>query len=383
MSTENTEEKIQPLTLSDRLRSAEFKERIKEALGNKANVEEFLSNTLIEISKSDDLKACTWDSIMQCAIDAANFGLIPNKQLGHAYLIAYNNYNPKTKTSTKECQLQIGYKGYVKKFAEYGMSVEVETVTNEETGEGRFEEHRGTNPRILHRPLRQGMRTRDNIAIAYAIGMMEGRRDIMAVLSVEEINEISKTEVFDAETRKRVNKQKGVWVSDKRATDFGEMCKKTAIRRLAKISSIDVVNKMSSYEGERDSKALKDVTPEKEPANQDLKNAILNNSAPALEHKKPIVIEPKKEPEKVASAPKHSAPPAQPASSTPLLQPLAKVQITADELIDRLNAAFDIEEVNSILSKNKEAAKSFSSSEMAAFLDAEKWARERTKSVLV
>ena len=264
MSKESAAE-AQPkeLTIIDRLKSPAFADRIKQALGTKANVEEFLSNTLIEISRSEDLKKCTWDSIMQCAIDSANFGLVPNKQLGHAFLIPYKNYNRKTKQSVMECTLQIGYKGYVKKFAEYGMTVETETVTYDEVDQGKFEEHRGSNPLIMHRPIRTGIRNRENIALAYAIGRAPGKSDIITVMSRQDIEEAVKSEYYDYEKEKKVFGLKGAWVdkgASGRATDFGELCKKTAIRRLAKISDIDVVNKMSSYEGERD---MKDVTPEK------------------------------------------------------------------------------------------------------------------------
>jgi len=245
------------------LKGPKIKERIQQALGNKANIEEFLSNILVEIGKNTKLMQCTFDSILQCAIDSANFGLIPNKQLGHAYLIPYeNSYKDESGKWQKrmECQLQIGYKGYIKKFSEYGMNIEVELVTTEEEENGRFEESRGSNPYIKHMPLRKGIRTEKNIYCCYAIGRCDGRKDIMAVMSLDDIKEAAKTEQWNSDTRQKEKSLKGAWVNNARETDFGEMCKKTLIRRLSKISDIDVVNKISSYEGERDDKFI-NVTP--------------------------------------------------------------------------------------------------------------------------
>lgn len=273
--SESAEKK--PLTIMQQLKSSNFKERIQQALGKKGNAEEFLSNVLMEIAKNSKLQDCTVDSVLQCIIDSANLNLTPNKQLGHAYLIPYeNSYQENGQWKKRmECQLQIGYKGYIKKFGEFNMNVEVELVTKGEVETGMFEEIRGSESYIKHRPIRKGLRTEDNIELAYAIGKCEGRKDIIVVMSLEEIMESAKSKAYDKEERKMVNKLKGAWVNNERETDFGEMCKKTLIRRLSKLTDIDVVNYMSSYEGERDEK-IKDITPKN---NELLQQALLSNIA--------------------------------------------------------------------------------------------------------
>lgn len=272
----NAEESKKPLSVLEYIKQPKIKERLQQALGKKANVEEFLSNVLVEIGKSQKLMQCSFDSILQCAIDSANFGLIPNKQLGHAYLIPYeNSYKDDSGKWQKrmECTLQIGYKGYIKKFSEYGMSIEVELVTKEEIEKGYFEEARGSVSYIKHKPIRDGIRHAKNIALAYAIGKCPGRPDIMAVMSLAEIVEAAKTEQWNSDTRQKEKSLKGAWTNNARDTDFAEMCKKTVIRRLSKISDIDVVTKISAYEGERD-ESLKDVTPN----NLILQNAFMDNA---------------------------------------------------------------------------------------------------------
>lgn len=258
MTKEVATQDNKPATVLDLLKGPKAKERLQSALANKADIEEFLSNVLIDISKSPDLMACTFESIMQCAIDSANFGLIPNRQLGHAYLISYNN----SRLKRKECTLQIGYKGYLKKISEYKANVEVELVTQQEIDMGCFTEVRGTETKIIHHPIRTGMRTRENIALGYAIIRAPGLQDVVVVMSKEEIEEVAKTEVWDNALGKKKFVQKGVWTSTARATDFGEMCKKTLIRRAAKLSNIDIINKMSTYEGEKETEIFKNVTPD-------------------------------------------------------------------------------------------------------------------------
>jgi len=229
-------------SVMERLNAEGVKERISKAIGEKFAIEEFMSSISLELARNPSLLACSYESILQCAIDSAAFGLIPNKQLGHVWLIPYKN----------QCTLQFGYKGYLKKFSEYGGTVEVECVTNQEVNEDRFLETRGTHTTIAHRPIRSGLRKKEDIALAYAILRHNNMPDVIVVMSVEEIIEVAATEIYDKELRKKVRRLKGVWNSAERETDFGEMCKKTLIRRLAKLSSIDVVNHMSSYEGERD-----------------------------------------------------------------------------------------------------------------------------------
>lgn len=249
------------LTIIDRLNEQTIKNEIAKALvASKINPDEFLNNMLFDIQRNPALMECTLESILECAKDAAAFGLVPNKQLGHAYLVPYNNYDRRTKQTRKECTLQIGYKGYLKKLAEYGASIEVETVTIEEVEAGKFEEIRGSETKIIHKPIRKGMRTRENIALAYAIIKAPNVQDVVTVMTIEEIEEIAKVEVWDQAQGKKVTKQKGVWASTDRATDFGEMAKKTVIRRAIKVSNIDIVQKMNSYEGENEGRILKNVT---------------------------------------------------------------------------------------------------------------------------
>lgn len=231
------------------------KNRIANALSSKVNIDEFMSNLLIEINKNPDLKECTTESIFQCALDSANFGLVPNKQLGHVWLIPYKKWDPDKEIYIKEAQLQIGYKGYIKKLFENNIVIETELVTHNEVEKGFFQETRGSTSKIIHNPIRTGIRDKNSIALVYAIARKVNMPDIIEVMSIEEIQEAAKTEVYDKNTKKRYKSLKGSWLS-LRITDFGEMCKKTVIKRLQKRCGVNVAQQMVAYEGEIDNSKL-------------------------------------------------------------------------------------------------------------------------------
>lgn len=240
------------LPVKDWLESETVKGRLLEAEGNKEHVDKFISAVLVETSREPKLQACTKTSIMQCCLDSLNFGLIPNKQTGHAWLIPYNNsYKGDDGKWHKrlECTLQIGYRGYVQIFGENGYSLDVETVTQREMHNKCFKEVRGTSAKIIHEPIREGVRDRENIVLGYAIAKKKGMEPTSIVMTKEEVEEIAFSDRSDA------------WLGKKRQTDYGEMFKKTLLRRLAKIVPISRLNILSDYEAERDGE-LKDVTPE-------------------------------------------------------------------------------------------------------------------------
>ena len=271
----NTEivETKKPRTIKQWLQTESFMERLEMAVGDERMAEKFVSSVLLEVARNPQLEHCTPASIMECVIDSANYGLIPNKLAGQAWLIPYNNSYKVDGNWVKklECTLQVGYKGYVNKFAENGWVVEVELVTIKEMEEGRFTEIRGSNPGITHSPIRdETIRVRDNIALGYAVARSHGMPSIYAVMTRKEIESAAKYEKAHA---------KGAWKAQDRETDYAEMCKKTVIRRLGKHCPISIVNEISSYEGEQEERILKDVTPEPEDK-PDSKMSHINTGQP-------------------------------------------------------------------------------------------------------
>lgn len=256
-----TQDKNVNLSVLQQFKKPEIIERLKHALPPSINIEEFTSNLLIEIHNNPLLQKCSFISLLQVAIDSANFGLIPNSLKGHVWLIPYKNYNKQTKSHIYQAKLQIGYKGYIKKLYDNDITLEVEIVTHEEIEKDRFEELRGSNPSITHKPIRKGIRTKEQIALAYAIAHIHDKQNIIDVMSIEEIEEAAKTEFYNSQTKTKEKTLRGVWSSD-RLTDYIEMVKKTLIRRIAKRCPIDITQKMVNYEYEQENNII-NATPVK------------------------------------------------------------------------------------------------------------------------
>lgn len=217
----------------------------------------FAYNVAYQVAISPDLQKCTQDSIVTSALASASMRLWIGKELGHAWLIPRRN----KKTKAMEANLQIGYKGYVSKLEENGWSIECEAVTKEELEQGLFKEIRGTTPKIEHSPLRVGnRRVKENIELVYAIATKQSRKPIIAVMTRDEIEEAAST--YDKQSGRRTLSR--TWTANERFTDYVEMCKKTVIRRLAKLVPVRSVSEMQHFESERDMKVVKGEVSDKD-----------------------------------------------------------------------------------------------------------------------
>ena len=172
--------------------------------------------------------------------------------LGFPFNIKYKEGN--TWKSKIIAQLIIGYRGYIPKLEEAGYTVEAEIVTKEEVEKGLFKELRGSETKIMHSPIRTGIRTRENIALAYCIIKHKENPPVISVLSKEEMEEMAKKEQYIDE--KKVKALGNVWQSKERSTDYGQMCIKTVIRNAVKKVNLQIANEMSNYEGKRDSEVV-------------------------------------------------------------------------------------------------------------------------------
>ena len=228
------------------------------------DVKKFMATLWMEVQKTPKLAEC--GNLLEVARDVASFGLIVGGQAQQAFLVpfkkSFRGANGKW-TYKMVAQLMIGYKGYITKLEEAGYTVEVEIVTKKELDEGRFEEIRGSETKIIHKPIREGIRDRDNIALAYCIIKGNGTSPVISVLSKEEIEEMAKTDKYNEETKKKEGKAlSNVWVQNQRLTDYGQMCMKTVIRNCVKKVNLRIANEMSAYEGEKE-KEMIDITPSK------------------------------------------------------------------------------------------------------------------------
>lgn len=191
--------------LRDLLESPKTREGIARVLPRHLDLERMTSLVLLACTQQPKLYECTPASVIRALQQSATLGLEINGPLGHAYLVPYG----------RECQLIPGYKGLIFLAVRTGSirSADVRLVYKGE----HFEVDFGTDAKIVHRPSFTGSRREDDIVAAYVVFTMPDGEKKFEVMSLEEIVAVRK--------RSRASGN-GPWV-----TDFGEMSKKTVVKR--------------------------------------------------------------------------------------------------------------------------------------------------------
>lgn len=163
---------------------------------------------LSQVRQNPSLATCSADSILLAMQQASEVGLEPGTALGLAYLVPFKG----------ECQFIIGYRGYIEMFRRSGMGLFVDANVVYEGDE--FDVRQGLHPDLVHVP-KFGKRTPDKILYAYAVARYKDGSAQFEVLTREDLL---------ATKGRSAAGDRGPW-----STDFAAMCKKTAIRRLAKL----------------------------------------------------------------------------------------------------------------------------------------------------
>lgn len=73
------------------------------------NATRFISSVVSAVQTNPALAECTNKSILSAALLGESLNLSPSPQLGHYYMVPYDN----KKSGSKEAQFQMGYKGYI------------------------------------------------------------------------------------------------------------------------------------------------------------------------------------------------------------------------------------------------------------------------------
>lgn len=174
------------------------------------------------INKSAMLQKCSPESKMMAVLNISNIGLTLNPASKEAYLIPrWNNL-----FKGYEAVLEPGYVGLVKLLTDAGSvkSMLCQLVYDSDLFEVDLANN---NQPVVHKPelsrSKQG-----NIKGAYALAtLIDGTRQV-EYMSVEEINDIrERSETYKAYTEGKI--KSCTWVSD-----FGEMARKTVIKRIYK-----------------------------------------------------------------------------------------------------------------------------------------------------
>jgi recombination protein RecT len=209
-------------TRSTRKGLAELVEMNMEEIGNALppgimEPKRFARIVLTEFRKTPRLLLCTPESFLGALFQTAQLGLEPGGQLGHAFLIPYENSKLTRDRGelTLECQLQIGYKGFVELGGRRGIILRSREVR--ENDEIAFD--LGSNE-YLHHTWKMGTPRGDVIGFWGKVVMPDGK----VTFTVMEIPEIDARKQRSSAVR---SGRKTPW-----DTDYDAMARKTVIRAM-------------------------------------------------------------------------------------------------------------------------------------------------------
>jgi recombination protein RecT len=171
---------------------------------------------LIGFRKTPKLVECTRQSLLGALMECARLGLAPCTE--EASLVPFNNRNKQT----KECQLIVGYQGYVQLMYRSGQVEQVVVELVHEADE--WEYSLGDGGRFWHKPEITATRADRGAPIfAYSFAtLLSGGRTRVATVNLEEAKDLQ---------RKYGVKQDSPW-----HTNFESMWLKTPVRRIQKFA---------------------------------------------------------------------------------------------------------------------------------------------------
>jgi recombination protein RecT len=201
----------------------EVKAQIATALPKHVTADRLARIALTTVRTNTELQKCNVSSLVGAIMQAAQLGLEPGL-LGHCYLVPFNRKikeQGKPDRWVKDVQFIIGYKGLLDLARRAGgiVTIAAELICENDI----FEYRKGYEEVLSHQPNFRDRGTMIGV-YAYATTKDGGRYAVvMTKLEVDKIRERSKA------------KDNGPWI-----TDYEEMAKKTAIRRLTKYLPMSV-----------------------------------------------------------------------------------------------------------------------------------------------
>jgi recombination protein RecT len=193
------------------------KDSFAQVLPKHIKVDRLIRAALLAMSRSPLLLQCTQNSLIQSMMVAAQLGLETDGVLGSAYLVPFRN-----KSGEYEAQLIPGYRGLIDLARRSGQIKRIEARVVKE--KDKFEFHYGLDTVLRHIPCfpEDG----GKIIAAYALAELTDGSTQVEVMSRAEVDGIR--------ARSKA-KDSGPWVSD-----YGEMARKTVVRRLIKYLPLSV-----------------------------------------------------------------------------------------------------------------------------------------------
>jgi len=213
--------------------SDKFKEQCAAALPKHLTADRFARVALTALTRNPKLQDCTRESLLRCLMDCSALGIEPDGRRAH--LIPYKD----------QCTLIIDYKGLIELVRRSGdvAAIRAETVCENDG----FDWENGS---ITHRI--DWRKSRGEVQAVYAEAKLASGETQTAVMTLDEVNGIR--DRSQGYTYARNNKKSHPWI-----TDWGEMAKKTALRRLIKLLPLSV--EIADAVERDDDRVERDVTP--------------------------------------------------------------------------------------------------------------------------
>ena len=223
-------------TLKTTITSAAMREQFAAALPKHLSPERFTRIAITALTRTPKLVECTQASLMRCLLDLSSLGLEPDGRRAH--LIPYKD----------QCTLVIDWKGLAELAMRSGIIAKLHADTVCEDDDFAYDLGEVTRHTVNWKAPRGAMYA------AYAVAVTKDGAKFCAVMTKDEIDGIR--------SRSRAGSS-GPWV-----TDYNEMAKKTAFRRLSKWLPLsaefrDALDKDSDAHAEEPQ--TRDVTPAKVP----------------------------------------------------------------------------------------------------------------------
>lgn len=217
----------QDTSIKGLLQSEVLREQIALALPMHLKPERFIRIATTALTRTPKLKDCSKESFFKCLLDLSAMGIEPDGRRAH--LIPYGT----------ECTLILDYKGMIDLVRRSGEVTSLRAETVCENDEFAWENGKVTHKIDWRKP-------RGDMQAVYAEAVLKSGETQTATMTKEEVDGIRK--------RSRAGNS-GPWQSD-----YSEMAKKTAVRRLCKLLplSSEIAEHM---EKDHDSLVERDVTP--------------------------------------------------------------------------------------------------------------------------
>lgn len=181
------------------------------------DAERLLSLALLSIRKTPALQECPVSTLLACVVEASRLGLELGGSLGQAYLVPFKE------KGQPMAQMIIGYRGFVELMRRGGQVSTIRAVVVHQ--KDHFALREGLEQVIDHVPYLDG--DPGPLRFVYAVAKFAKSGDYQAVF-------MTRAEVDATKARSRAG------TSSPWQTDYEEMAKKTAVRRLAKLMPLTV-----------------------------------------------------------------------------------------------------------------------------------------------